>query len=210
MEPGNVILLNGTSSAGKTTLAKVLQSSLDKPYLHLGNDQFLHPNRPKNLLIYGDGTEPTQFEGWRVVIRERQFAELHIGPLALQWVTGMYRAMAAWSASGNDLIADVVLHDRRMLQVAAEVFHPLPVWFISVYCPLDVAEKREQERTENRLRGGARVFYDGVYQHGVFDLVVDTARNSPEECAQQIRQHLNTDAPPKAFRQLHQQFSSLA
>ena len=41
MEPGNVVLLNGTSRAGKTTTAKALQRIMETPYVHMGNDPFL-------------------------------------------------------------------------------------------------------------------------------------------------------------------------
>ena len=37
---GSIILLNGTSSAGKSTLAKAVQDVMDAPYLHLGIDLF--------------------------------------------------------------------------------------------------------------------------------------------------------------------------
>lgn len=208
VKPGNIILLNGTSSSGKTTLAKALQRSLDEPYLHLGNDQFLHPNRPNSLLVYSNGTEPSQSEGWVAVFREGRFVDLRVGTIGSQWLKGMFRAMAAWSKAGNHLIADVVLHNQRILQAAVEALHPLPVWFISVYCPLEVAEKREQERGERRAPGGARLFYEGVYRQGVFDLLVDTAVNNPEDCARQIMHHMKEGPSPSAFRQLHQQFTS--
>jgi phospho-2-dehydro-3-deoxyheptonate aldolase len=37
---GSVILLNGASSAGKSTLANAVQDVMDAPYLHLGIDLF--------------------------------------------------------------------------------------------------------------------------------------------------------------------------
>ena len=37
---GNVILLNGCSSAGKTSLALELQKQLEAPYQHISLDQF--------------------------------------------------------------------------------------------------------------------------------------------------------------------------
>jgi chloramphenicol 3-O phosphotransferase len=37
---GNVIFLNGTSSAGKATLTKKLQKLMDHPYYHLSLDVF--------------------------------------------------------------------------------------------------------------------------------------------------------------------------
>ena len=40
MPKGNIIFLNGTSSAGKTTLSHKLQELLDEPYVHMALDQF--------------------------------------------------------------------------------------------------------------------------------------------------------------------------
>ena len=37
---GQAILLNGTSSAGKTTLAKALQQRLSEPHLYVALDQY--------------------------------------------------------------------------------------------------------------------------------------------------------------------------
>lgn len=209
MKPGNIILLNGTSSSGKTTLAKALQRSLDEPYLHLGNDQFLHPHSPDGLIVYrSDGTGPTQAEGWLAVFEEDRFVDLRVGPVGLRWLRGMYFVMAAWSEAGNHLVADVVLHEAPIVQAAAEALHSLPAWLISVYCSLEVAEQREQDRAERRALGGARLFYEGVYSQDVVDLTVNTAVKSPEECAAQIKAHI-ADHPPAALRQLHQRFQAM-
>ena len=40
MKKGNIIILNGVSSAGKTTLAFALQQALAEPYLRLSLDDF--------------------------------------------------------------------------------------------------------------------------------------------------------------------------
>jgi len=40
MAPGNVVILNGTSSAGKTTIARAVQDAMDEAYVHLGIDHF--------------------------------------------------------------------------------------------------------------------------------------------------------------------------
>ena len=40
MAKGSIIFLNGTSSSGKTSIAKALQQILDEPYLHCSADGF--------------------------------------------------------------------------------------------------------------------------------------------------------------------------
>ena len=39
--PGTIILLNGTSSSGKTSIVKALQDSMEEPYLDMGIDRFI-------------------------------------------------------------------------------------------------------------------------------------------------------------------------
>ena len=38
---GNIIILNGTSSSGKTSIVNALQAILDEPYLEVGIDKFI-------------------------------------------------------------------------------------------------------------------------------------------------------------------------
>lgn len=45
---GNVVLLNGTSSAGKSRIATALQEQMNAPYLHTGVDHLL-PRLPARL-----------------------------------------------------------------------------------------------------------------------------------------------------------------
>jgi len=41
MNTGKIILLNGTSSSGKSTLLRGLQQVLSQPYLEMGLDKFI-------------------------------------------------------------------------------------------------------------------------------------------------------------------------
>ena len=42
MNKGKVIVLNGVSSSGKTTLAKAMQEAFDEPYIRLSIDDFIN------------------------------------------------------------------------------------------------------------------------------------------------------------------------
>ena len=77
----------------------------------------------------------------------------------------------------------------------------MPAYFVAVRCPLDVLEQREQQR-QDRTLGQARAQLDLVHAHGVYDLEVDTSLASPEQCAQQVVELLQSGNPPQAFRML--------
>jgi chloramphenicol 3-O phosphotransferase len=198
---GNIILLNGTSSSGKTTIAQALQESLEMPYLHTGIDQFLIEHLPKRLIVYSDGINPFKAEGWLAVFRDDALVQVRIGPLGYQWIAGMYRAIAALAEVGLNVIVDDVIYDQRVLQAAVAILPRQQVYFVGIRCPLEVAEQRERARG-SRAKGGARTFYDLVHVHGLYDFEVDTATSSPIECALAIKRGLQAKPVPNAFSQL--------
>jgi chloramphenicol 3-O phosphotransferase len=187
MTPGTIILLNGASSSGKTSIVKALQHILEEPYVDAGLDKFLWMLPARYL------ERPL----WDEVLGLADRA----GPLGHQLVSGMHQAIAALSLAGNNVIADHVLVEPDWLRQCIRLFSPLPAFFVGVRCPLEVLEQREQAR-RNRTWGQARVQYDLVHAHGIYDLDVDTSISSPEECARKIRERIRYGDPPFAFKRL--------
>jgi chloramphenicol 3-O phosphotransferase len=201
MSQGNIILLNGTSSSGKTTIAQALQEVMETPYLHTGIDQFLIERLPKRLIVYSDGIHSATAEGWMAVFCDKALSQVQIGPMGYQWIAGMYRAIAALAEEGLDVIVDDVIYDQRVLKIAVQALPAQQVFFVGIRFPLKVAEGREQARG-NRSKGGARAFFNLVHAHGIYDLEVDSATHSPMECAVQIKRGLQAKPTPSAFSQL--------
>lgn len=218
MEPGNVVLLNGTSSAGKTSIAKALQEVMEAPYLHTGIDHFLSgvPGKCRAiaadsatataeyfLLVYRGGAARAvaEREGGEAVHAAGILTEVRIGPGGLKLLAGMYRGIAALAAAGIDVVVDDVIHDRRVLQAAVDALCNSRVLFVGLRLPREVAERRERERGD-RGPGGAAAFYDRVHAHGLYDVELATAVASPLECALQIQQVLHGGHPRDAFRKL--------
>ena len=193
----SIIFLNGTSSAGKTTLAKALQEVLEVPYLHLGIDTFLSmaPAAYLNSSLPGAS---------QVVVHEsegRRRIEICTGLVQEQLLLGMYAAMAALAAAGNNLIIDDVILEQRWLQAALCALRPYCVLFVGVVCPLEIAEQRERQRG-NRTIGMARGYLEHVHQHHLYDLIVDTHALSLDMCVQRVRSALQAMPAQTAFEQL--------
>ena len=53
MQPGKILILNGTSSSGKSSILEALQTTLDDPYRNAGLDKFIWmlPACPVSLLM---------------------------------------------------------------------------------------------------------------------------------------------------------------
>jgi chloramphenicol 3-O phosphotransferase len=215
---GNVVLLNGTSSAGKTSIAKALQAIMDTPYLHTGIDHFL-PRIPARFTQVSDGIHPATadyflmvyqdnaprrqatIEGGETAYGEGTLADVRIGPAGVKLLAGMYHAVAALAAAGVDVILDDVIYDPRVLEAAVRALRAARVLFVGLRLPLAVAERRERDRGD-RGPGGAALFYDRVHAHGRYDLELDTAALDPMTCAVRIKAAIQTDQPGMAFRQL--------
>ena len=58
MDKGRIIFLNGTSSSGKSSIAKALQNLLETPFLHVSADDFLSM-LPERFIDYLSGEAPT-------------------------------------------------------------------------------------------------------------------------------------------------------
>ena len=202
MDQGNIIYLNGTSSSGKSSIAKALQEILDGYYLHTGLDHF-YQTLPSRLVVFSDDTNPPAADGFLWVLSEetKRTVDLRIGPVGWSYWIGMCRAYAALASAGNNLIVDDVIFHHRILWDAVDALYVFSVLFVGVRCPLDVLERREQERTE-RIPGIAAINHERVHARGLYDLKVDTSKLSPMDCALEIKQRLADGPAPTAFAQL--------
>ena len=173
---GRLILLNGTSSSGKTSIAEELLATLDGAWYHLGVDGF---HRARNRRDWTDET---------------------FLPVFQRTVLGFHRAVAGMASAGNDVVVDHVLGERWRLADCLATFEGLPVLFVGVRCSLPELERRERERG-NRTIGRAAVQFPLVHDHAVYDVEVDSELHTPAECASQIRDRLD-EGPPTAFDRL--------
>lgn len=218
MDPGNIVLLNGTSSAGKTSIARSLQEIMETPYLYTGVDAPVGQLHPKFVEI-SDGTAPAnsdyitlvyqgganrigaERDGEPVVHGDGILKEVRLGPATIKIKAAQYRAVATLAAAGLDVIIDDVIFDRRVLAAAVESLPASRVLFVAVRLPLALAEQRERARGD-RGPGGAAAFYHLVHACAVYDLELDTSTATPLECAQQIKTALETNLPRQAFHHL--------
>ena len=91
--PGRIIFLNGASSSGNSTLAKVMQEALPEPFLHVSSD---HLAASGMLPARRDPEGP--FAWWQQM-RPRFF-------------DGFHRCLPALAAAGNDLIVEHIIEFR--------------------------------------------------------------------------------------------------
>ncbi len=187
MNPGKIILLNGTSSSGKSSILATLQNILEEPYLNAGLDKFIWmlPSRYLNRPLWDD-----------VLGLARE-----AGVMGHRLASGMHQTIAVLSRSGLNVLADHVLVEPAWVQECAELLADLPAYLMGIRCPLEVVEQRERERRDRTL-GQARAQIERVHTHGLYDFEVDTSTTSVEDCAERIANYLYSGSEPFALRQL--------
>ncbi|MFF6780741.1 AAA family ATPase [Streptomyces sp. NPDC012510] len=174
---GLIIFLNGTSSSGKSSIAKELLQILDEPYFHIPVDAF-------HAMRTGREMPP-----------DRLTSVLH-----RTW-RGYHRAIAGMAAAGNNVVMDHVLSEEWRLWDCLDLFVPQDVVFVGVHCPRTELERRERERGD-RPPGLAARQWEQVHTHRLYDIECDTSRVEPLPCAVRIKEFLTTRPTPTAFQRL--------
>ncbi|MDZ5472025.1 AAA family ATPase [Bacillus sp. 31A1R] len=172
MDKGNIILLNGVSSSGKSTLSKELTKILPN-YYHLSIDDF-------DIVIE------------RMEDREND----RLIPVPTEYF--FHRTIAMFSDKGVNLIVDQILHDSFTTEDCYKTLKDYPVLFVGVQCPIEELERREMQRGDRRIGQGKQQL-EYVHKSEVYDIVVDTYKDSLEHCAKNIAQLIQTQELPQKW-----------
>lgn len=188
--PGKIIILNGASSAGKTSLLRALQVQLAEPFLDAGIDKFIWmlPERYLERPLWDDVLG----------------LAIESGQTGHRLFLAMHRAIAALSTAGMNVVADHVLVEPEWARDCANLLGDLPAYLIGVHCSLEVLVERERSR-KNRTLGQAAAQFPVVHAYCAYDCVVDTSRFSADECAHQVIQHIES-REPFALRRMRDEF----
>ena len=160
-----IILLNGPSSSGKSTLSKNLQNLL--------NEKF-------NLQYYIVSIDDFMKLGTDETIYEDDVYEIS---------TDMNnKALEVLNSCDGVIIDHVITSERIYVELinALSLYH---IFKVHVECPLDILIKREIERN-NRCIGSAEASYTYLYPKDNYDFKVNTHINKSENCANKIIDNL--------------------
>ena len=98
-----IVLLNGVGSAGKSSIARALQTITATPFLHVQMDAFIDM-LPVALQDHADG-----FSFETVLEDGKPSVVIKSGPVGARTMRGMRHAIAAMAGQGNNLIVDDVI-----------------------------------------------------------------------------------------------------
>jgi len=181
-KPGRIILLNGASSSGKSSLARALQGRIETPFWHISIDH-----------LRDSGVLPTariksgEFD-WRMM-REAFFL-------------GFERSLLAYVEAGNDLIVEHIMESEDWLLRLAHTLAGQDVFFVGVHCELAELERRELVRGDRRV-GDARRDYFRIHSYCLYDCEVDGAQDA-EANADAVIAAWRDRVRPAAFERLRE------
>jgi chloramphenicol 3-O phosphotransferase len=176
---GRILLLNGASSSGKSSIGRALLPLLPDPW-------FLVPVDAIGAM--------------RSTVHTRALDDAEITAMLRRTRLGYHRTVAALASAGNDVIMDYPLSEPWRRAELLTTLDDYDVTLIEVRCAPEELDRRERARGDRPI--GLARSQTSVYGIGDFDIVVDTTSDSADECATVITQALNTLSCPKAFDRL--------
>lgn len=160
----DVILLNGTSSAGKSSLASALQTRLPSPSLHAQLDTFVD--------MFGWNAPALADADLRRACHAAGVDHFHV-------------VLTHFARSPYIMIVDHLLLEPAWVAATRAALSDRRVHWIGVHCPLPALEARERARG-NRRPGLAASQVERVHAGLVYDFEIDTSLASPEACADRL------------------------
>jgi chloramphenicol 3-O phosphotransferase len=137
----------------------------------------------------------------------------HLEELIVKLYQAMYESIASCSRLGLNVVVDVGHHDSYskplgILPRCARTLKGLLVLFVGVRCSIEeIMERRRRTWNADWTPGDPipepiQRWQTEVHRPGIYDVEIDTAALTPEECAKIIRTHLGNSHTPTAFEKI--------
>jgi len=179
--PGAIILLNGASSAGKSTLARGLRARLDVPFWHYSIDHLVAAD-----VLPADRITSGEFP-WR--------------DLRPHFMDGFHRSVPALAQAGNNLIVEHIIETRSWMERLLRLLDGHDVFFVGVHCPLPELERRERERGDRRI-GDARADLAITHAFCTYDFELQATQSNARN-VDALMAAWKSRARPSAFERMN-------
>jgi chloramphenicol 3-O phosphotransferase len=183
----DVILLNGASSAGKSSLTAALQARLS--FIRMGIDACIHERAPVSW--YGAPEGLCQAEGVGLVY----------GKEALKLWRAYHRSVRVCVDEGLRVVVDDAIITRELLDDWVTTLAGVDVFFVGVHCDAAELTLREVARRDRALGSAVRSM-GRVHAHAIYDLEVDSTATVSSALASQIIGGMEARTSPSAFERM--------
>jgi chloramphenicol 3-O phosphotransferase len=184
-----VVILNGASSSGKTTIATAFRdqrAAVGDFWLLIGIDDFLS-KVPYAWKSAGPDRGPFAADGFQFGIAREE--PVRAGSVGRQVLRAYQAGVAAAARVGLNVIVDEVVIDRTSWDDWIDALAGLDVVWVGIRCSAEVAEERNQARGD-RFLGLARAQTATVHRDAVYDFEIDTTTQTRDEALSELTQRL--------------------
>jgi len=180
--PGKVILLVGTSCAGKSTLAEAVQARAAEPILVQSLDGLFGATPD----AYGSRGAHAH-EGFRYELPDGEGGVRRIayGPQGWRLLQGFHRSVAAYAKAGVNLVVDDMLLDLEVLRDWAAALADVPTLLVKVTADRADLLEREGARARRSTPGLADGHLE-LHRDLAADAWIDTSVLSPPQAADRL------------------------
>ena len=185
-EGARVVVLNGASSAGKTTLATAFREERALAgdfWLVTGIDDFL-AKLPSVWMSAGHDRGAFADDGVRFETTAEGVA-VSVGGLGRQLLRAYQASVRSAALVGLNVIVDEVVIDRTSWEDWATALRGLDVVWVGVRCSAEVVEERSKIRGD-RYRGLARAQTATVHRYPTYAFEIDTTTQGPAQASAEL------------------------
>jgi chloramphenicol 3-O-phosphotransferase len=153
---------------------------VNEPFLWLDNDSFIDATTSEKF-----------FNHYNVLLR-------HEMPI-------LHDIVKVLSDKGLNVLYESAFDKLACMEKCVELLHEYPVLFVHVTCPLEELRRREIKRGDRDIGMAEAIIPLLNPKDNTYDIVVDTHKNSKEECTDMIIDMLNDTEKFTAFKTLWSQ-----
>ena len=147
MGNGRIILLNGTSSSGKSTLARALRLRLEPQFCYYASDQLADTGfRPGDAEVRWAGRG--------------------------MFFDGFHRSVAAFASAGLDLLVGHIVEHQSWADELQRLLASFDVFWVGVHASAEELARRERLRGDRRV--GEALEHSGTHGFCRYDAEVDS------------------------------------
>ena len=181
----NIIILNGPSSAGKSSIGKHIQEMMQDNYLMLGLDNIIY-TMPDKINDYNADMKPREGFHWIKDLDDNGKPLMHLtaGAYAQKIYDTLILQVRFFADSGFNVIVDhVSLKDDYKIWVNTLNNHK--TLFCGITAEPKILDQREKQRGD-RIIGGSRAQRMTVHNGYKYDIFIDTSSITPSDAAKKI------------------------
>ncbi|WP_071888508.1 phosphotransferase-like protein [Mycolicibacterium fortuitum] len=225
---GQIIIVSGTSGAGKTTTINCFSKRTVEPYLMFGIDNLLGGMLHGKYSMFGEYAKDGMYVSPENADDPESDVRADFGEVGWSAIRAFHEMIAAASRAGQNVVVDHLMFvDPPILQDCIWRLAGLPVLFVAAKPPFEVLMDRLATRTVDipetmddvagQIENDAALtiaktmqkltpwFYKASYANDCYDLVIDTDAHNPDEVCRRIESRLE-EGPGTAFESLRARY----